>query len=130
MDTISIRPYRGPDDDAVRALRAAEPAVPVIQPGDPWALVAQSGGAVAGVSWVDWWTEQDGTRLYLLRGCVHPARRRQGVGRRLLAAQVAQALLQRSLRMLADRASPGPPSRPSRRTAAGRSSCTSRPVTG
>ncbi|MDQ2638369.1 MAG: hypothetical protein M3Y83_15995, partial [Actinomycetota bacterium] len=60
MDTISIRPYRGPDDDAaIRALWAAEPAVPVIQPGDPWVLVAESGGAVAGLSWVDWWTEQD-----------------------------------------------------------------------
>jgi GNAT superfamily N-acetyltransferase len=44
-------------------------------------------GAVVGYGWLDWWTEADGTNLFLLLGIVDPAARRQGVGTTLLAQQ-------------------------------------------
>jgi ribosomal protein S18 acetylase RimI-like enzyme len=93
---LILRPYRAPGDTAaLLAIRAAarpvEGDVKLPKPDDPWALVAEQDGAVVGFSRVDWWEEADGTRLYLLSGCVAPGRRGQGIGRRLLARQEDQA---------------------------------------
>jgi ribosomal protein S18 acetylase RimI-like enzyme len=82
---ILVRPYRSPEDDAgVEAMRTGPDPV---RTDHPPALVAAAGDAIVGFSAMDWWDEADGTRLYLLSGCVHPKWRRRGVGRRLLAAQ-------------------------------------------
>ena len=48
-------------------------------------------GEIVGFTWMHWWDEADGTRLYLLSGCVHPRRRRRGVGTALLRWQEEQA---------------------------------------
>lgn len=94
MDGLVVRPCRSPGDDAgVRAVRAAvravegDPRPP--RPGDD--LVALVGDRVVGFSRLHWWDEGDGTRLYLLSGCVHPEMRGRGIGRRLLARQEQQA---------------------------------------
>ncbi len=52
----------------------------------------EAGGAVAGSGRIEWWDEADGTRLYLLLGSIEPRRRRQGLGRALLARQEEQAV--------------------------------------
>ena len=72
-------------------MRQVEGDVRLPKPGDDWARVADVGGTVAGFSRVDHWAEADGTRLYLLSGCIDPAWRRRGLGRALLAHQEAQA---------------------------------------
>jgi mycothiol synthase len=50
-------------------------------------FTAEVDGVPVGSSWMDWWDEQDGTRLYVLRGDVDARWRRRGIGRSLLAAQ-------------------------------------------
>jgi ribosomal protein S18 acetylase RimI-like enzyme len=93
MEGLVVRPCHAPGDDAgVRAVRAAARAVEG-DPGlpRPHGLVALVHDRVVGFSRMDWWDEADATRLYLLSGCVHPQWRRRGIGRRLLAAQEAQA---------------------------------------
>ena len=97
MDDVLLRPYRSPDDDsAIHSVRDAVRRVEgdVGPPGvdHPMNLVAEIAGSVAGYSRVDWWDEADGTRLYLLSGCVDPAWRRRGVGQALLARQEEQAV--------------------------------------
>jgi mycothiol synthase len=93
-----IRPYAGPADlpaiARVRALiRAHEGEVWLPGPDEPrlpdptHCLIVESGQAVVGYSWFDWWTEVDGTRLYLLLGWVDPAQRRRGIGQAVLARQ-------------------------------------------
>ena len=85
-----IRPARPADDAAVRAIAAADGARgPRLD--DPLTQVALVGGQVVGFGRIEWWEESDGTRLYLLSGAVDPARRRRGLGRRLLAAQEVRA---------------------------------------
>lgn len=95
MADVTLRPYRTADDsalDAIRdAVRTTEGDVRLLRADQPLTLVAELDGAVAGYSWIDWWDEADGTRLYLLAGTVDPARRRRGVGRALLAGQERQA---------------------------------------
>jgi mycothiol synthase len=95
MADVTLRPYRTADDPALAAIRNAvrdtEGDVRALRPELPLTLVAEMDGAVAGFSWIDWWDEADGTRLYLLAGTVDPAYRRRGVGRVLLAGQERQA---------------------------------------
>jgi GNAT superfamily N-acetyltransferase len=95
MADVTLRPYCTADDsalDAIRdAVRTTEGDVRLLRADQPLTLVAELDGAVAGYSWIDWWDEADGTRLYLLAGTVDPARRRRGVGRALLAGQERQA---------------------------------------
>jgi mycothiol synthase len=88
VNDLVIRPYRGPDDDA---LLKAMPQPEGLPRDGVWGRVAEVGGAVAGCSRVDHWDEDDGTRLYLLSGYVDPAFRRRGIGRALLAHQETQA---------------------------------------
>lgn len=95
MDGVEIRRFRAVDRDGVQrvrdAVRSADGHAHIPEADDPWARVVVAGGEVVGYSWVDFWSEQDGTRLYLLSGCVDPAWRRRGIGRRLLAHQEDQA---------------------------------------
>jgi ribosomal protein S18 acetylase RimI-like enzyme len=90
--SIKIRPAAGDDISAVLALweRAAEPtttdnagAVAALLGHDPGALlVAEESGEIVGSVIAGW----DGWRGSIYRLSVTPARRRQGLGRRLLAA--------------------------------------------
>jgi ribosomal protein S18 acetylase RimI-like enzyme len=90
--SIDIRPAAGRDIDAVLALweRAAEPtttdnadAVAALLGRDPGALlVADESGEIVGSVIAGW----DGWRGSIYRLSVAPARRRQGLGRRLLGA--------------------------------------------
>ncbi|MEV6489455.1 GNAT family N-acetyltransferase [Actinoplanes sp. NPDC051633] len=87
---IETRPPRAADRTAIEAIAAADDArAPSLD--DPLTLIAEHGGQVVGFGRIDWWEEADGTRLYRLSGAVDAAHKRQGVGRRLLAAQEAQA---------------------------------------
>ena len=109
-----IRPYAGaPDLPGIERVRAAIRAhegdvwlpgpdqrpLPdpthclVIEPGDGLddGRNGGPGRALVGYSWFDWWTEVDGTRLYLLLGWVEPAHRRRGIGQAVLARQEAFA---------------------------------------
>jgi mycothiol synthase len=92
---MDLRAYRPADAGGAGAVRdAARRVEDTVQlPGDsPLSLIAAlDDGTVTGYSWVDWWDEADGTRLYLLAGCVHPAHRGAGIGRALLRRQEAQA---------------------------------------
>jgi mycothiol synthase len=56
-------------------------------------LVAQDKktGEVMGYGTVRWWEEDDGTYVYLHRGTIHPAHRRQGIGSALIARLQAKA---------------------------------------
>src|SRR6187551_2788768 len=96
--------YRGSGDlpglDAVRAaVREAEHTIwmpgpdTVTDPDEqvPFCLIAAVGDQVVGYTWTDWWTEVDGTRLYLLLGWVAPAWRRLGIGTSMLRWQEEQA---------------------------------------
>jgi mycothiol synthase len=47
-------------------------------------LLVEVNGIGIGYSWLDWWEEVDGTRLYLLPGWIVPEWRRKGIGRALL----------------------------------------------
>ncbi|MEV6522683.1 GNAT family N-acetyltransferase [Longispora sp. NPDC051575] len=100
---MRLRPYNAPGDlaavEAVRAaVLAAEGDVWLPGPGDddvadnlPHCVLAELDGRVVGYAWTQWWTEADGTRLYLLTGAVAPDSRGRGVGRALLARQEARA---------------------------------------
>ena len=91
MSSILIRPYRGPnDDDVLRAMPQPEGRARPPRP-DGLGWVAEMGGTVAGFGRIDHWDEADGTRLYLLTGCVDPAFQGQGIGRTLLAHQEEEA---------------------------------------
>jgi ribosomal protein S18 acetylase RimI-like enzyme len=91
VDSILIRPYRGPEDDAaLKALPQPAGQVRPLSDGD-WGWVAETGGAVAGFARIDHWDEADGTRLYLLTCHVGPAFGGRGVGRSLLAHQEEKA---------------------------------------
>lgn len=48
-------------------------------------LIVEDDEAKVGWGRLEWWDEADGTRLYLLSGGVAVPRRRQGIGRALLA---------------------------------------------
>jgi mycothiol synthase len=95
MSDVTLRPYRTADDPALEAIRdavrATEGDVRPPHADVPLTLVAEVDDTVAGFSWIDWWDEADGTRLYLLAGTVDPARRRRGIGRALLSGQECQA---------------------------------------
>ncbi len=95
MADVTLRPYDAADEPALDAIRDAVRATDGdvrLSPADvPLTLVAEVDGAVAGYSWIDWWDEADGTRLYLLAGTVDPDRRRRGVGRGLLSGHERQA---------------------------------------
>jgi mycothiol synthase len=98
MDGLHLRSYRGAADDggvsAVRAaVRAVEGDVWLPDPDTPASLIAEVGaGRIVGFARMDHWDEADGTRLYLLTGCVDPALRRRGIGRTILRAQQERAV--------------------------------------
>lgn len=96
--------FRGSEDlPALAAVRAAVRQVEdgVWMPGPdtvtdpaeqtPFCLLAEVDEQVVGYTWMDWWEEVDGTRLYLLLGWVVPAWRRRGVGTAMLRRQEEQA---------------------------------------
>ncbi|HEY9473921.1 MAG TPA: GNAT family N-acetyltransferase [Mycobacteriales bacterium] len=96
--------FRGPEDlPGLASVRAAVRQVEdgVWMPGPdtvtdpaaqtPFCLVAEVGGQTVGYTWMDWWTEVDGSRLYLLLGWVVPAWRRHGIGTAMLRWQEQQA---------------------------------------
>lgn len=101
---LLLRPYRADTDlPAIEAVRAAVRAVDgeVRMPGPdtvddperhlPHCMIAEYAGQVAGYTWLTWWQEADGTRLYLLLGGVVPRWRRHGIGRAMLAWQEQDA---------------------------------------
>ncbi|HTF12343.1 MAG TPA: GNAT family N-acetyltransferase [Asanoa sp.] len=103
---VVLREYRGIEDvegiQAVRvAVRRAEGDVWLPGPDGsddpaathPFCLVAADieNGGIIGFAWMHWWDEADGTRLYLLSGCVEPRWRRRGVGTSILLWQEEQA---------------------------------------
>ncbi len=59
-------------------------------------LIALIGNRIVGFGRLQWWDQADGTRLYLLSGCLHPEWRSRGVGRRLLHRQKEQAAAHRA----------------------------------
>jgi mycothiol synthase len=95
---MRVRPYAGvTDDDNIATVRRAAAAVDgdlrLPGPGDPEScLIAESDGVVVGFSWLVRWTEDDGTEVFLLVGCVDPAHRGQGHGTDLLRHQEAYAV--------------------------------------
>src|SRR5215216_1724736 len=86
---VSVRALGSGDAPAVAALGdrrvAAGDAWEAPGPGAP-GVVALADGAIAGLGWVEWWDESDGTHLYLLHGFVDPEHRGGGIGQRLLDA--------------------------------------------
>ncbi len=103
--TVVLRPYGGVEDlPGIEAVRAAarpvdgevwlpgpytaeDPTVP-----QPFCVVAVTdAGHTVGFTWMDWWTEAAGTRIYLLSGCVDPGWRRRGVGGAMLRWQEDRA---------------------------------------
>src|SRR5262245_44510409 len=97
-----IRPYAGHEDlpaiERVRTLiRAHEGEAWLPGPDEPrppaptQGLTVECDVAVVGYSWFDWWTEVNGTRLYLLLGWVDPTHRRRGIGQAVLGRQEAFA---------------------------------------
>lgn len=69
---------------------------------EDWRVVVAE-GEVVGYSRINWWHEDDGMWVYLIRGWVKPPWRGQGIGSVLLAWGEARA------RMLAERDHPGEP---------------------
>lgn len=47
-------------------------------------LIAEVNGEMIGYTWFEWWSEADGTRLYLHLGWVVPVWRHKGIGRAIL----------------------------------------------
>ncbi|MDG4823978.1 GNAT family N-acetyltransferase [Asanoa sp. WMMD1127] len=102
MVGVVMRACRGVDDiDGIRALSAAvrqadgDAWLPDdVSAPDPHRAVAADAetGEIVGVTSMEWWDEADGTRLYLLSGCVDPRRRRRGVGAAILRWQEEQAV--------------------------------------
>jgi len=103
---VVLRAYQGADDvqgiQAVRvAVRRAEGDLWLPGPdgeddlatAQPFCLVAADieTGGIVGFTWMHWWDEADGTRLYLLSGCVEPRWRRRGVGTAILRWQEERA---------------------------------------
>jgi ribosomal protein S18 acetylase RimI-like enzyme len=99
---VDIAGYTRADLEALERLRTAVraadgdvwlPGPGRDEPADPQGrcLVARLGRRLVGYGWLDWWTEVDGTHLFLLPGVVTPAARGRGVGTALLAAQQQQA---------------------------------------
>ncbi|QBD76092.1 GNAT family N-acetyltransferase [Ktedonosporobacter rubrisoli] len=99
---LTFRLYRGEADlegiEAVRqGVRAADSDIWLPGP-DPAGhdspsnplrdcLLAEVNGKLIGYTWLDWWTEADGTQLYLHLGWLLPEWRRKGIGRALLRWQ-------------------------------------------
>ncbi|GAA2383140.1 N-acetyltransferase [Catellatospora methionotrophica] len=54
-------------------------------------VVAEDAGEIIAFGGLDRWTEDDGTELFLITGCVHPEHRGRGHGSALLAHQEARA---------------------------------------
>ncbi len=83
-------PYDGVDPSSVvERLPSAEDLGRMLVPSDSFdpsrdLLVVTVGEQVAGYGSVSWWTETDGTRLYLTLGWVVPEWRRVGIGTALL----------------------------------------------
>ncbi|GAB4059918.1 GNAT family N-acetyltransferase [Catellatospora paridis] len=98
---MGLRAYAGPDDDEqIERVRQAVLAVD----GDGWlpgpdggevpaeaCVVAEDAGEVVGFGRLDRWTEDDGTEMFLVTGCVHPDRRGRGHGTAMLRRQEAYA---------------------------------------
>lgn len=57
----------------------------------PDVLVAEEDGAMVGYGRLTWWTEEDGTGVYLARGWVRPEARGRGIGSALLVWGEARA---------------------------------------
>jgi mycothiol synthase len=57
-------------------------------------LLAEINGTLIGYSRLNWWREEDGTRIYYLSGDLHPDWRRKGIGRAMVrhTERRAQAL--------------------------------------
>jgi mycothiol synthase len=98
---LTFRLFQGETD--MPALEAVREAVRAVD-GDLWlpgpdtdpdavcnpaqdCLLAEGDGEVIGYTWLTWWEEMDGTKLYLHLGWLVPQWRRKGIGRALLRWQ-------------------------------------------
>ncbi|WP_196279477.1 GNAT family N-acetyltransferase [Catellatospora vulcania] len=120
---MEIRAYAGPaDDDQLARVRQAALAVDgaVWLPGPDFDMtpaetfvVAEEAGQIIGFGGLDRWTEDDGTELFLVTGCVDPAHRGRGHGSALLrhreeyAASLGSGLPHQQLGANADDSQPG-----------------------
>lgn len=94
---MELRAYARSDDEALdrvwHAARAVDGDVSLPGPADLGSsgLVAVDGGEIVGYSRLDRWAESDGTEMFLVTGCVHPAHRRRGHATAMLRRQEAGA---------------------------------------
>ncbi len=90
---MELRAYARDDDEALdrvwTAARAVDGDVSLPGPADlgTSGLVAVDAGEVVGYSRLDRWTESDGTEMFLVTGCVHPAHRGRGHATSMLRHQ-------------------------------------------
>jgi mycothiol synthase len=90
VSDVEVRPITEHDADAVASLgerRRAQGAVWDEPDSAAPGFLAEVANRLAGVGWIEWWEESDGTHLYLLLGFVDPELRARGVGRALLGVQ-------------------------------------------
>ncbi len=80
------------EDDIPSAAQIAQQLDVIVEP-QANVLVVEGNGRVIGYSYLVWWAEQDGTRLYLHQGWLVPAWRGRGIGTAML--RWAEARLRR-----------------------------------
>lgn len=98
IEGLTFRLYAGGKD--IEGMKKVQEAVTAVE-GEVWMprpdtepetaldpaqdiLIAEINGDTIGYTWFEWWSEADGTRLYLHLGWIVPEWRRKGIGRAIL----------------------------------------------